>query len=104
MCETKRLHAVKHRPELAGEELAKLLVVRHDGGLLLLLLDLWVIKVHHLDVVGVVITSLPRQRVVLVRDWLAVVLFVCLLVSRSNARGAFFLRTWQNLKFLRTLE
>lgn len=47
MCETKRLNAVKHRPELAGEELAELLVVRH-GGMLLLLLDLWVIKVHHL--------------------------------------------------------
>ena len=77
MCETKRLNAIKHRPELAGEEFVKLLVVRHGGGLLLLLLDLWVIKVHHLiltslvtSLVGcdyfLIASSLPRQRVVFV--------------------------------------
>ena len=72
MCETKRLNAIKHRPELAGEEFVKLLVVRHGGGLLLLLLDLWVIKVHHLDLscwwcdYFLIASSLPRQRVVFV--------------------------------------
>ena len=87
MCETKRLHAIKHRPELAGEEFAELLVVRHGGGLLLLLLDLWVIKVHHLGVGGVVITSLPRQRVVLCSRWL---LLLCVSLHDRTHAELFF--------------
>ena len=98
MCETKRLHAVKHRPELAGEEFTKLLVVCH-GVLLLLLLDLWVIKVHHLGG-GVVITSLPRQRVVFVFavGGCFVLFCACLFHDRTHTE-LFFLRTsrtWQN--------
>ena len=88
MCETKRLHAVKHRPELAGEELAKLLVVCH-GVLLLLLLDLWVIKVHHLGG-GVVITSLPRQRLFLVRGGGCLCCFVRVSFTIERTRSFFF--------------
>jgi hypothetical protein len=42
MCQTKPLHAVKHIPELAGEELAKFL--GRDGLLVVL------VEAHHLDV------------------------------------------------------
>lgn len=50
------MHAVKHRPELAGEELAEFLICH---GLLVALL---VVEAHHLVVVevGLLIASLQR--------------------------------------------